>query len=212
MGQWAEPWVRSPATSTTMGIRTSPASLLQRFLTFYFPSRFIQVMPCHPLYQPQWTRAMEEGVAERRQTWQIRNLSTVSQCAKITASPHPHRFEKRLVIISKIKLWIKGNPPPCFHRYRPGPGEILNSFLATLIDSRVYVPYERSFCPYDDLVDQTLGNINDNILIREKTNRSYPCSLQQCLIPDQVTIPHKYYLIQLLKTKLLTLHQVRYDT
>ena len=52
------------------------------------------------------------------------------------------------------------NPPPCFLRYRGGPGEILTSFLSSLIEP-VSVENERGYCPFDDLETSGRGQVQD---------------------------------------------------
>ena len=47
-------------------------------------------------------------------------------------------------------LFLKGSPPPCFYRYRGSPGEILTSYLSSLLEP-VTVENENSYCPFDDL-------------------------------------------------------------
>ena len=50
------------------------------------------------------------------------------------------------------------NNPPCFLRYRGSPGEVITSFLSSLIEP-VSVENERSYCPFDDLETSGRGTI-----------------------------------------------------
>ena len=52
----------------------------------------------------------------------------------------------------------ENNNPPCFLRYRGSPGEVITSFLSSLIEP-VSVENERSYCPFDDLETSGRGTI-----------------------------------------------------
>ena len=52
------------------------------------------------------------------------------------------------------------NPDPCFLRYYGGPGEILSSYLSSLVEP-VSVENERSYCPFDDLEISGRGQVTD---------------------------------------------------
>lgn len=78
--------------------------------------------------------------------------SNGGRCGDVAATPTMENFAYCLDMCVQHSFTpsSQGSPPPCFYRYRGSPGEILTSFLSSLLEP-VMVENERTYCPFDDL-------------------------------------------------------------